>query len=66
MFTSDFDLTRATDCIDGVDADLLENLAFSMHDRPVDGSDYKMIADSFARTNSELVGAARQSSGTGV
>ena len=66
MFTSDFDLTRATDCIDGVDADLLEHLAFSMHDRPIDGTDYNMIADSFARTDSELTSAARQSSGTGV
>ena len=47
MFNPDFDLIRAIDCMDGVDADLLEHLAFSTFDRFPDRSKTELITDGF-------------------
>lgn len=47
MFTPNFDLMRALDCLDGVDADLLEHLAFSMAEQPAEDVDHRIITHYF-------------------
>ena len=47
MFTPNFDLLRTTDCIDGIDADLLEQLGFCKPMRPADSADAPLNTDTF-------------------
>ena len=47
MFTPNFDLLRTTDCTDGIDAVLLEQLGFCKPMRPADLTDAPLNTDTF-------------------